>query len=87
MASPRRPYFTPDEHEPVQERAAREYAKRMKRLTEKQAPPVRACRHCGVPLSSGAEYRLGIHVWCVYAVNRQVAAVSIPGPSYGKRQG
>ena len=87
MASPTYPsrHVLPDNMEPVQERAAKEYAKRMRRLTASEAPPERLCRHCAVPLSTGAEYRLGIHIWCVYHIENRVAAARIPGPSYGKR--
>lgn len=84
MASPRRPspYVHPDQEEPVQERAAAEYAKR--RGWAAKLPPDRLCRHCGVSLMTGAEWRLGIHIWCVHNLNQTVAAASIPRPRYGR---
>jgi hypothetical protein len=47
-------------------------------------PPFRLCNICGFPLQSEtAEYRIGIHVWCLQE-RRIVEHRRIPGPSYGK---
>lgn len=87
MASPKVPYNNPAQHEEhVQQRAADEYARRMGRIAARNAPPTKLCRKCAVPLTSGAEYRLGIHVWCVYAIEKQAAAMNIPRPRYGSNR-
>ena len=85
VASPRRPsrYIHPEqEGESVQIRAAERYARRMGRSA--RSIPERLCRHCAVPLSTGAEYRLGIHVWCVYEIDKKAPVANIPRPRYAR---
>lgn len=88
MASPKVPsrYVLPADHEesPVQIRAAEAHAKRMGKLLDKQLPPIRNCRHCGTMLATGAEWRLGIHIWCVYHIKQSAVAAAIPRPRYGR---
>lgn len=65
------------EDESVQKRAAARHAERQARH--------KYCRHCGCHLMSDPEYRLGIHVRCVYDAETRAQAFTIPRPRYGSR--
>lgn len=44
------------------------------------------CRVCSITLLSDAEYRIGVHVRCVYNAGLKFKRVTIPGPSYGNKR-
>ena len=48
-------------------------------------PMERLCRHCGMPLMTSPEWRLGIHIWCVYHIDQRAKLHSISRPRYGNR--
>lgn len=80
MASPPRPSrFALHDEEAVQKKAAAKFRERSTKDI-----PERLCRTCGTPLTSGAEYRLGIHVRCVYNITQRSKTFKIPRPRYGQ---
>ena len=81
MVSPKAPSrFVARDEESVQRRASKEYEKRVGRVGE-----TKHCRKCGIPLVMDAEWRLGIHVWCVYNESNRVNLAKIPSPRYGRQ--
>ena len=79
-------YGLPEDHESeaVQKRAAKEYKTAEGRNASKHSRlAAKSCRVCGVLLSSGTEYRIGVHVWCVYRSSQRVRSAVIPRPRYG----
>jgi hypothetical protein len=45
---------------------------------------IKPCRTCGLPLPRGAEYTIGVHIWCV--AKSKFNRVKIPRPTYGTRK-
>lgn len=79
-------YGLPEDHanEAVQKRAAEEYKTAAGRKASREGRlAAKGCRVCGVLLSSGTEYRIGVHIWCVYTSSQRMSAATVPRPRYG----
>lgn len=79
-------YGLPEDHEAeaAQRRAAEEYKTREgRKLSRASRLAAKGCNVCGILLSSGTEYRIGVHVRCVYNSDRRARIATIPRPRYG----